>query len=217
VAEVRREHVALLGDSILDNGAYTGREPDVITHLRQLLPKGWRATLCAVDGATATGVAGQLPRVPPDATQLVVAVGGNDALRNIDLLSLRVSSSAEVLMTFAERISRFDRDYRAALAAVLALRRPTTLCTIYNGALPRDEGRVARVALTVFNDVILRAAFDNHLDVIDLRTVCTEASDYANPIEPSGEGGRKIALAIAEACGALEGRFAPARVWVADR
>jgi hypothetical protein len=32
--------------------------------------------------------------------------------------------------------------------------------------------------------------------------VCAEESDYANPIEPSGSGGKKIAAAIAAAVGA---------------
>ena len=208
-----REHIVLLGDSILANGAYTGHDPDVITHLRHLLPEGWRATLGAVDGATATGLASQLPRVPHDATRVVVAIGGNDALRNIDLLSLRVTSSAELLMTFDQRLARFEHDYRAALGQVLALDRPTTVCTIYNGALTGDQARPARVALTLFNDVILRTAFDERLDVIDLRAVCSQPADYANPIEPSGEGGRKIARAIAKACGAVEGATSPARVW----
>jgi hypothetical protein len=54
------EHVVLLGDSIFDNAAYTGREPDVITHLRRLLPNGWQATLCAVDGKIALAIAGAL-------------------------------------------------------------------------------------------------------------------------------------------------------------
>ena len=53
----------------------------------------------------------------------------------------------------------------------------------------------------MFNDVILRVAFEHHLPVIDLRLVCNEPADYANPIEPSGRGGRKIALAIARATG----------------
>lgn len=39
-------HVVLLGDSIFDNGAYTGREPDVATYLSALLPE-WRTTLMA--------------------------------------------------------------------------------------------------------------------------------------------------------------------------
>jgi hypothetical protein len=207
------EHVVLLGDSIFDNAAYTGREPDVINHLRRLLPNGWQATLCAVDGATASGLGGQLRRLPADASRLVVAVGGNDALGNIDLLSMRVSSSAEALAAFATRLAQFERLYRDAIRQLVAVGRPAMVCTIYNGALPGEEGRLARLGLALFNDVILRTAFDERLDVIELRAVCNEACDYANPIEPSGEGGRKIALAIANALGVTADHPAPSRVW----
>ena len=50
----------------------------------------------------------------------------------------------------------------------------------------------------MFNDVILRVAAEHHASIIDLRLVCNEAADYANPIEPSALGGEKIARAIAE-------------------
>jgi hypothetical protein len=43
-------HVVLLGDSIFDNSRYTRGEPDVVTHLRGVLPAGAQATLLAVDG-----------------------------------------------------------------------------------------------------------------------------------------------------------------------
>ena len=52
--------------------------------------------------------------------------------------------------------------------------------------------------LLVFNDSILRAAFAAGVPVIDLRLVCTSATDYANEIEPSVAGGAKIADAIAQ-------------------
>jgi hypothetical protein len=46
-----RSHVVLIGDSIFANAAYTrGTAPDVVTHLRRLLPDGTRATLVAIDG-----------------------------------------------------------------------------------------------------------------------------------------------------------------------
>jgi hypothetical protein len=38
-------HLALIGDFIFDNGAYTGCGPDVVTQVRGLLPKEWAATL----------------------------------------------------------------------------------------------------------------------------------------------------------------------------
>lgn len=207
-------HVALLGDSIFDNAAYTRGEPDVVMHLRSMLPREWRATLCAVDGAIISSLISQLPRVPDDVTHIVVSVGGNDALMSSDLLATRVSSTADTLSLFADRVDEFEQGYRRAVTATLALRRETTLCTIYNGALDPDQARLARVALTLFNDAILRMAFDHGLPVIDLRAICSDPDDYANPIEPSGPGGRKIAAAVAAAVGAAEPAGQVSRVFV---
>ncbi|MEA2604602.1 MAG: hypothetical protein QOF89_5594 [Acidobacteriota bacterium] len=194
-----RRHIVLLGDSVFDNGAYTGTEPDVITHLRSILQAGWAATLCAIDGSTTLDLAAQLPRVPREASHLVVSIGGNDALLNADILATEVGSTTEALELFDERVQAFETSYRQAIASVLRLGRPTAVCTIYNGNLPDpQQARVARVALMMFNDVIYRVASEHHLPVIDLRLVCTEPEDYANPIEPSGHGGAKIAQAIAQ-------------------
>jgi len=200
---VSAAHITLLGDSIFDNAAYTGREPDVISHLRAILPAGWQATLCAVDGATTTSLHAQIPHIPAAATHIVVAIGGNDALQHVDLLDARISSSAAFLNTFADRVDRFEHSYRDALEGVLGAGRDTTLCTIYNGRLEDRQARAARLALTAFNDVILRFAFERRLRAIELRLVCTDSTDYANPIEPSGRGGLKIARAIAQAVGAV--------------
>ena len=200
-------HVVLLGDSILDNGAYTGGGPDVVTQLGRLLPAGWAATLAAVDGAVASSVPGQLARIPRDATHLVVSAGGNDALGHTDLLARPSRSSAQVVGWLAEAASAFEHRYRGAIAAVLALRLPTVVCTIYNGNFPDEEfQRIASTALMAFNDAILRVAFEHGLTVIDLRLICTEPEDYANPIEPASHGGAKIAGAIALAVGAAAGR-----------
>jgi hypothetical protein len=190
-------HVVLLGDSIFDNAAYTRDAPEVVSHLRTVLPPGARATLCAVDGATTGTLGRQMARVPADATHLVVAIGGNDALQHTDLLDRRVSSTAEALALFGDRVDGFEADYRAALAPVLARDLPTIVCTIYNGNLEAPRARLARVALALFDDVIVRVGFEHGLRVLDLRLVCAEPADYANPIEPSGRGGLKIARAIA--------------------
>jgi lysophospholipase L1-like esterase len=209
-----RNHIVLLGDSIFDNAAYTQGAPDVVTHLRRLLPDSWQATSCAVDGATTGGLAAQLSRVPVDASHLVIAIGGNDALQNSDLLSLRVASSAQALEIFADRITTFERGYRTVIAQALELERFTAICTVYNGALEPERATIARVALALFNDAILRTAVDLRLDALELRSICTEAADYANPIEPSGQGGLKIARAIGRLVGAVPNAGPPpARVW----
>jgi hypothetical protein len=203
-------HVALLGDSILDNAAYTLGGPAVITQLQGLLPDGWQASLLALDGSMIEDLDPQLARLPPDASHLVIAVGGNNVLSNLDVLELRVKSSSEALLKLGQRMATFERAYRKAIDHAISLGREMIVCTIYNGNLDAAEGidasllpdpAVARVGLTAFNDVILRVAFENRLPVIDLRLVCSEPADYANPIEPSSRGGEKIARAIVRALG----------------
>ena len=196
-------HIALLGDSIFDNSSYTRGEPDVVTHLRGLLPTGARATLLAVDGAITRSLTEQVRRIPADSTHLVVSIGGNDALGHLDLLDAPATSTADALRLFGEAVGRFEVDYRSVVRPVIDPGLPVTICTIYNGAFEDpDEAARVRVALMLFNDVILRVAFEHHASVIDLRLVCGERADYANPIEPSGQGGMKIARAIVRATSA---------------
>ena len=190
-------HVVLLGDSIFDNAAYTRGGPDVIRQVRERLPEGWKAALRAVDGDITRDIAAQLVGVPPDATHLVVSVGGNDALGHTGILQQSARSVAEVLASLAEIAQGFEREYRRMLNAVLERRLPTAVCTIYNGRFPDAAMQMlTSTALTVFNDVITRRAFAAGVPLIDLRLICTEDADYANPIEPSSQGGDKIARAI---------------------
>jgi len=193
-------HIALLGDSILDNASYTKGGPDVVTQVRQLLPAGWQASLLAVDGSTTEDVAAQVVRIPPEATHLILSVGGNDAIMKSDLLLKPFDSTTKLLDKLADVSVEFESSYRRAVAACLTPQLPLTICTIYNGNFPdADYQRLARTALMVFNDVILRAGFEYGLGVIDLRFVCSSAEDYANPIEPSSVGGQKIARCIVSA------------------
>ncbi|WP_445500500.1 SGNH/GDSL hydrolase family protein [Microvirga sp. G4-2] len=193
-------HVVLLGDSVFDNGAYLRPgEPDVLALVQAKLPNGWHVTMRAVDGAVTTGIEHQLARLPQDASHLVLSVGGNDALGNSGILRESARSVAEVMTRIADMRDSFARSYRKMLDLVVAHHLPTALCTIYDARFPDpQEQRQAVAALCVFNDVITREAFSRRLDLIDLRLLCNEHDDYANPIEPSAKGGDKIAGAIAQ-------------------
>ena len=195
-------HLVLLGDSIFDNGVYTGGGPDVVSQVRELLPSGWGASLLAVDGATTDNIAEQVQRLPAKASHLVLSVGGNNALTEASRLGISFfadpgASSAIALGSLADISDDFERRYRSAVDACLRPGLPLSVCTIYNGRFPdKAYQRMASVALAVFNDVILRVAIEQGLPVIDLRLVCCTLEDYANPIEPSSVGGEKIARVI---------------------
>ncbi len=194
----RMGHAILLGDSIFDNAAYVGAgEPDVVRQLQEQLPRGWQATLRAVDGSVIRNVGAQAEGLPADSSHLVLSVGGNDALRQSHLLEDSTRSMAEALTLLARAADDFERAYRLMLEDLLARRLPTAVCTIYNPRFPDAQMQMLGVtALCVFNDAIIRAAFAHGLPLIDLRLVCNDDRDYANPIEPSARGGEKIAAAI---------------------
>jgi hypothetical protein len=99
-------------------------------------------------------------------------------------------------MRLAEAQSQFAKAYAQMLDAVLERGIRTAVCTIYDADFPPPEGQVITAALSLFNDVITRAAFSRGLPLVDLRLICNEPGDYANPIEPSEQGGDKIAAAL---------------------
>ncbi|MBT2549689.1 GDSL-type esterase/lipase family protein [Arthrobacter sp. ISL-65] len=189
-------HVVLLGDSIFDNKAYVNDGPDVVEQLRGELPSGWNATLLAVDGDVTAGIRRQLIALPDDATHLVVSAGGNDALGFAHLLEAPARSVAEALDMFADAQARFAADYESMAEAVSATGLPAAVCTIYDTPSSGPFYRMIRTALTVFNDSVTRAAFSRGISLLDLRLICNDDGDYANAIEPSVQGGAKIAWAI---------------------
>src|SRR5207245_9693331 len=136
-------HVALLGDSVFDNGAYTSGGPDVVRQLTSMLPAGWRASLLALDGAMMGDLEHQLYRLPADVTHVVVSIGGNDVLQNLDVLRLKAKASLDALLTPRTRVAGFEGSYPAALDRVRQLRLPTTGRTTDNGNRRRQEGAAA--------------------------------------------------------------------------
>jgi hypothetical protein len=190
-------HIVLLGDSIFDNASYVPGGPAVVRQLNDRLPKGSWATLVAVDGAVVDSVERQIPRIPDNATHLVISAGGNDALGASGVLGEGAASVADAVGRLADFVERFAEDYHRMLDLVLARQLPTAVCTIYDANYPEPTRRIVVTALGLFNDVITRAAFARGLPLIDLRLICNEPADYANPIEPSVQGGAKIVSAIA--------------------
>ncbi|MCC2978024.1 GDSL-type esterase/lipase family protein [Sphingomonas sp. PL-96] len=192
-------HVALLGDSIFDNRVYVAPAPDVGEQLRSQLGRDWTVSLVAVDGHVASDVRDrQIARVPDGTSHIVISVGGNDALGRASILNESARSVAEAVGRLAEAQARFAQSYGAMIDAVLTLGLPTAVCTIYDANYPEPHRRLVVSALSLFNDAIMRVAFARGLDVVDLRLICDDPADYANPIEPSARGGEKIAKAIAD-------------------
>lgn len=187
----------LLGDSVFDNKSYVKGGLSVLDHLKAHKATTDKVTLVAVDGNRINDVHKQLKRVPKTTTHLFISVGGNDALDEANIINEDAETVASVLYDLSDIAHRFEVRYKKMLKAVLKLKKPTTICTIYypNFECPYTQ-KLTVAALTFFNDVIIRQAFLHKLPLIDLRLLCNNPADYANPIEPSEQGGLKIAKTI---------------------
>jgi lysophospholipase L1-like esterase len=191
------KHIVLLGDSIFDNAAYVRGGPDVIKQLRSMLPSDWQATLLAVDGSVTTDVIRQMSRIPASASHLIVSVGGNDGLSRADILQRKARSVGDAVDQLAALRAEFQENYERMLKALLAVKVPLALCTVYDPNFPDPlMQRLTTTALNIFNDCILREAITHGLPVLDLRLICSETNDYANEIEPGVSGGKKTSAGI---------------------
>ncbi len=194
-------HIALLGDSVFDNGAYVEPgEPAVDQQLRDRLDEEDRVTLLAVDGARIEGLERQLQRLPEDTTHLVISAGGNDLIEVMEVFDESVDTVGQGALRVRELQDRFRKTYREIMEAVSRVDLPVLLFTVYSGNFEDpDLRRVVETLLPVFNRVIEEEALDRGWPFVDLDRVCSRDEHYANPIEPSAEGGEQIARAISVA------------------
>lgn len=190
-------HIFMLGDSVFDNAAYVrAGEPDVRQQVAELL-SGDAVSSSARDGAVVASIRTQFAELPADATHIVVSGGGNDALQASHVLEQRVSSMMEALETLSDIAEAFRSGYARLLDDLAATRLPVAVCAIYDPRFPDTRLRKGgTTALSVINDVITREAFARGFALLDLRLICNEDANFANPIEPSAQGGAKIAAAV---------------------
>jgi lysophospholipase L1-like esterase len=190
------ENIVLVGDSIFDNAPYVPNERCVTEQLQSIVRDGVDVSMLAVDGDYIKDVQLQIIDLPDQASHVFVSAGGNDALTYSRKLDTDYLTSMELFAEWSVIQKEFRQNYREMLTAVMALGRHTAVCTIYD-AVPGIEAEKV-TALSLFNDVITGEAVFAGLPVVDLRWVCTESSDYSplSPIEPSNQGGAKIAAAL---------------------
>ena len=210
------KHIVLLGDSIFDNGSYVGyNELDVPNQLKSLVNNDCRVTNLAVDGHVTSHIVTQLNNLPSDATHLFVSIGGNDALGHLSIINEPIPTVGDAFQKMYLIGETFQKTYSAMLDSVLTYKLPTAVCNIYyprffSNSLERvvsylgimvDGEKLQHMTMaaeTIFNDIIMYETFKRNLPLIDLRVLCSEDEDFANPIEPSCIGGLKIANKIKE-------------------
>ena len=193
--EHNQKHITLAGDSIFDNDGYVPNGPGVIAQLRTVIPKNWSASKIAVDGDCIRHVYSRVENFPDYITDLVLSIGGNDALGYSSALN-HAKSAHDIPELVKAPAIEFQGNYRALLEHLQTLNCKLHVCTIYT-AVPFEDPlwrQYVPLALTLFNAIIKEEAKALGVGVIEIDKVCTQDADYSkvSPIEPSVIGGQKI-------------------------
>ena len=195
--------LTLLGDSIIDNKFYVkNSEYSVTEHIENI--SSFQVEMIAVDGDTTKEVlSNQIGKIQNSSTHIVLSVGGNDLLQNLDLLFLESESMISSLETSFDLIASIHEKYETIIENLLQHNAKILLCTVYEGDLESDlnlarVNKAGQSLLKMFNDTIYFLSNKYNLNVLELRNIFTEKTDYANPIEPSHIGGEKLANQIVE-------------------
>lgn len=197
--------IHLYGDSILDNDAYVAQGTSV-SHQLLKLDRSRKVKLRAVDGDVTQDtlrVLYEVKDLQDEETGAVLSVGGNDALVLSNMMLTPVDNIAEAFAVLYEPLEQFRLNYKNVVEKLITLYpiENIRICTIYNRIpaelLTSHLGITAKemMALALFNDIITETAVQYGIKVIDLRVICDTPDCYSrlSPIEPSEEGGRRIA------------------------
>src|SRR5262245_22077181 len=196
------KRIILLGDSIIDNGAYVRPgEPDVATQLQALMPEHI-VFKRAVDGAVCTDVLISQVSNLEISDFIILSAGGNDALQHIEMLqALNATTAMDVLVKLHTIREEFCRTYSPLLDRLANTHAQVMVLTVYNPCfdgygMDASYQQAAESAVSLFDDVIQQKAYRRSFKLLELRTLFTDQADYANPIEPSAIGGAKLAKAM---------------------
>ena len=195
-------HLTLLGDSIIDNRPYVHRTGlPVETHLKKMIPD-WSIEKRAIDGWVIEDVINlQLGNLKKD-SPVALSAGGNNLLKSFGIIQDDTKMTFnQVMKTLKPVIKKFENEYENLLNKIQS---PALCFTIYNPAFHHyDETEfmspyqeACEVTVNIFNDIIQRLILKKGFEVLELRALFTEKNDYANSIEPSHQGGEKIAKFI---------------------
>ena len=183
--------LVLLGDSTIDNKVYVEPgELSVKEHLDSLVD--YEVLQIALDGAITDDVLNnQIDLIPTDTTHILLSIGGNDLLQEIDFLYQDLMYTPKRLLeTVIGLLSPVAENYET-IVKQLSTNRAKLLCaTVYEGNLVGSVefdsiSNSSKAMVSLLNDSIFRICDEHNLDTLDLRNIFVSPKDYANPIEPS--------------------------------
>lgn len=171
------KHVVLLGDSMVNNQNYVFENESVEYYLKQEYPF---LNNLATDGAKMNDLNTQLHKLKslntPKDSSIIISIGGNDLLDNQNV--------QKVFKKYKQLLSDVLREYPDIHIYVLNIYYP-----------PCCRFKRYYNIITQWNN-LLNSLKSSNITIIPISEMLTEKDDFIFEIEPSKEGGKKIANKI---------------------
>jgi lysophospholipase L1-like esterase len=186
-----KDTIVLVGDSIFDNGKYTGEGNSVKSILQK---KHYNIMNKAVDGSTMINIRGQFATIPEEVTNnkqsaIFLSVGGNDIIKEYTEKDESVQDMRIINRLIGEyyRLVKQivkQKDYKCKLI----------LTSIYYPTEPNFHKYYP--IIQKWNKKQSELADKLNLYVFSIDSILKKNEDFINDIEPSNIGSKKIAKEI---------------------
>lgn len=196
--DLQNVHVVLVGDSTLDNVRYLNFEQGELSVEKQLTrrcaERGWDVTLLAQDGSMLEDVLlRQLPRIPDQATHIVLSASGNDLLSLLNEMVVANFTAVSMYRAIVQGLAEVSQRYRDLMKALKSMGCHLACCTVYQPHFNHLFFKsLAAFGLGLHNNRLKQISTDLDASVIDLANMFDSKEDFANPLELSTRGGAKL-------------------------
>lgn len=185
-------NIILLGDSILDNKSYVLSKKSVVNIIKE---RNQGETYCyARDGATISDVYKQIEFIPSEINaSIYLSVGGNDILNHYE--NCKDCFIDKISNDFLHSTIAIYRD----LVKSITIRFPNNKIYLLDIYYPNDEKyQIYHNIVSQWNNMLYNFALNNKniTGVLKISNILTKNNDFAFNIEPSQQGGYKIAEKI---------------------
>jgi hypothetical protein len=190
--DVVKANIVLLGDSILDNSLYVFSKKSIANLIEE---RNQGETYCyANDGATISDVYNQLEFIPKEINaSIFLSVGGNNILHHYENCKdcfIDKNSNDFLNSTF---------DIYKDLVKSITIRCPNNKIYLLDIYYPTDEKyKIYHNIVSKWNQMLYAFALNNKnvSGVLQISNMLKKEEDFAYNIEPSQQGGYKIAEKI---------------------
>lgn len=201
-----KEHIILLGDSILDNANYvkfnTISDLCVTEQFQDTIAKKnleYKVSNLAIDGYTTDDILDNkiINKIPKNATYILLSIGGNDGLMSLnELNNPKMLLPWNFINLLLQTKNKFKIKYNTILKNINKLHpNCKIICmTIYYPIFYHSIllQIISNIGVNIMSNVIINETSKYNIPIIDIRKVFDKWQDYANSIEPGIPGGDKI-------------------------